>query len=330
MEFIHFSAGKDDEGRRLDKIVRTMLSQENLSGLYKALRSGLIKVNGKKQKGEYRISSGDDICIADFLTQKNNSSKKGEEKIQTNSPLPSEWIIFKNQSLLFINKPYDLSVQKSSPDEVSLNEFVQQDYDFFNSKKESLSFKTGPLHRLDRKTTGIIAFSQDLKGAQWFSQIVREHKIQKNYLALVEGTLKSPQLWTDRILKENDSHQKTKAFHTVKINSDDKNSKESITQALPLAYGTYKGKNVTLVKFNIKTGRTHQIRSSSAFHGHPLLGDTAYGGQKISGKQNLFLHAWTLILPENSLGIPQKIICPPGEIFVSILESCLIKLPQEL
>ena len=77
--------------------------------------------------------------------------------------------------------------------------------------------------------------------------------------------------------KENDSHQKTKAFHTVKINSDDKNSKESITQALPLAYGTYKGKNVTLVKFNIKTGRTHQIRSSSAFHGHPLLGNTPSG-----------------------------------------------------
>lgn len=330
MEFIHFSAGKDDEGRRLDKIVRTLLSQENLSGLYKALRNGLIKVNGKKQKGEYRICSGDDICIADFLTQKNNSSKKNEEKINKNSPLPPQWIIFKNQSLLFINKPYDLNVQKSSANEISLNELVQQDYDFYNSKKTSLSFKTGPLHRLDKKTTGIIAFSQDLKGAQWFSEIVREHKIQKNYLALVEGKLENSQLWKDKILKENESPEKTKGFHTVKINSDDENSKESITQAIPLTFGTYNGRTVTLVKFNIKTGRTHQIRTSSAFHGFPLLGDSAYGAKKINEKQNLFLHAWNLILPENSLGIPQKIICPPGENFVSILNTCLIKLPLEL
>ncbi len=328
MEFIHFSAGKDDEGRRLDKIVRNLLSEENLSGLYKALRSGLIKVNGKKQKGEYRITSGDDICIADFLTLKSDSRKK-EEKANEASPLPVEWIIFKNQSLVFIDKPYDLSVQKSQAGETSLNELVQKDYDFFNSKKTSLSFKTGPLHRLDKKTTGIIAFSQDLKGAQWFSQIVREHKIQKNYLALVEGTLEKPQLWTDKILKEDES-QKIKTFHTVKVNSNDENSKESITQAIPLAHGTYLKKSVTLVKFNIKTGRTHQIRASSAFHGHPLLGDTAYGAQKINEKQTLFLHAWTLILPENSLGIPQKITCPPGENFVSILDTCLIKLPQEL
>ncbi len=328
MEFIHFSAGKDDNGRRLDKIVRNLLSEENLSGLYKAIRSGLIKVNGKKQKGEYRITSGDDICIADFLTLKSDSRKK-EEKANEASPLPVEWIIFKNQSLVFINKPYDLSVQKSQSGETSLNELVQKDYDFFNSKKTSLSFKTGPLHRLDKKTTGIIAFSQDLKGAQWFSQIVREHKIQKNYLALVEGTLEKPQLWTDKILKEDES-QKIKTFHTVKVNSNDENSKESITQAIPLAHGTYLKKSVTLVKFNIKTGRTHQIRASSAFHGHPLLGDTAYGAQKINEKQTLFLHAWTLILPENSLGIPQKITCPPGENFVSILDTCLIKLPQEL
>ncbi len=328
MEFIHFSAGKDDNGRRLDKIVRNLLSEENLSGLYKAIRSGLIKVNGKKQKGEYRITSGDDICIADFLTLKSDFHKK-EEKANEASPLPVEWIIFKNQSLVFINKPYDLSVQKSQAGETSLNELVQKDYDFFNSKKTSLSFKTGPLHRLDKKTTGIIAFSQDLKGAQWFSQIVREHKIQKNYLALVEGTLEKPQFWTDKILKEDES-QKIKTFHTVKVNSNDENSKESITQAIPLAHGTYLKKSVTLVKFNIKTGRTHQIRASSAFHGHPLLGDTAYGAQKINEKQTLFLHAWTLILPENSLGIPQKITCPPGENFVSILDTCLIKLPQEL
>ena len=54
MEFIRFETGKDDEGRRLDRIAKKLLSEENLSQLYKALRNGLIKVNEKKQKGEYR------------------------------------------------------------------------------------------------------------------------------------------------------------------------------------------------------------------------------------------------------------------------------------
>jgi 23S rRNA pseudouridine955/2504/2580 synthase len=63
----------------------------------------------------------------------------------------------------------------------------------------SLSFKTGPLHRLDRKTTGLLAFSQNLQGAQWFSQKIKSHEIQKVYLALLEGNLCQNQIWEENI-----------------------------------------------------------------------------------------------------------------------------------
>lgn len=328
MEFIQLKAGKDDEGRRLDKIARNLLTEENLSQLYKALRSGLIRVNHKKAKGEYRINPGDEIQIADFL------AKKREKKILTlpKQPIPEDWVILRTESLLFLNKPYDLNVQRAEKYERSLNDFVQADYSFFHSEKgtESLSFKTGPLHRLDRRTTGLITFSQNLEGAHWFSQAMKNHSIKKTYLAIVEGSLKNNEVWIEKITKNEETKTKGINFHTVSLGFEDENSKDSRTEAQPLAQGLYKGKPVTLVRFLISTGRTHQIRSTSAFHSHPLLGDTAYGAEPVCEKQQLFLHALSMEFPENSLGLPEKLTCPPGEIFVSVLKSALINLPSEL
>ena len=326
MEFIRFKTGKDDEGRRLDRIAKKLLSEENLSQLYKALRNGLIKVNEKKQKGEYRIQKGDEIKIASFLAENAvPADKKNQEKI---TPLPEEWIVLRTQELLFLNKPYDLPVQKSKAGERALNVLVQEDYDFQNIRK-SLSFRTGPLHRLDRRTTGLIAFSQNLEGAQAFSKAIQEHRIKKTYLAIVEGALEQTETWTEKISK-NEKDLNGSKFHTVSVNSDSKNSKESNTTAIPIAYGMYKGIQVSLVKFIISTGRTHQIRATSAYHSHPLLGDTVYGARQISEKQNLFLHSYSLEFQENLFSLPKKIVCSPGENFVSVLKSALIILPCEL
>lgn len=329
MEFIRFKTGKDDEGRRLDRIAKKLLSEENLSQLYKAIRNGLIKVNEKKQKGEYRIQKGDEIKIASFLAENAVlADKKNQEKI---TPLPEEWIVLRTQELLFLNKPYDLPVQKSKAGEQALNVLVQEDYDFFNSQntRKSLSFRTGPLHRLDRRTTGLIAFSQNLEGAQDFSKAIQEHRIKKTYLAIVEGALEQTETWTEKISR-NEKDLNSSKFHTVSVNSGSKNSKESSTTVIPLAYGKYKGIQVSLVKFIISTGRTHQIRAASAYHSHPLLGDTVYGARQISEKQNLFLHSYSLEFQENLFSLPKKIVCPPGENFVSVLKSSLINLPCEL
>ena len=326
MEFIRFKTGKDDEGRRLDRIAKKLLSEENLSQLYKALRNGLIKVNEKKQKGEYRIQKGDEIKIASFLAENAvPADKKNQEKI---TPLPEEWIVIRTQELLFLNKPYDLPVQKSKAGERALNVLVQEDYDFQNIRQR-LSFRPCPLHRLDRRTTGLIAFSQNLEGAQAFSKAIQEHRIKKTYLAIVEGALEQTETWTEKISR-NEKNLDSSKFHTVSVNSDSKNSKESNTTAIPIAYGKYKGSRVSLVKFIISTGRTHQIRATSAYHSHPLLGDTVYGARQISEKQNLFLHSYSLEFQENLFSLPKKIVCSPGENFVSVLKSALINLPCEL
>ncbi len=321
MDFEDFTVGENDNGRRLDRVVRKFLSDENLPQLYKALRKGLIKVNEKKQKEDYRINSDDKINIASFLI--NKEKKEFKKNIP---PLLDEWIILRTEDLLILNKPYDLNVQKAKTDEISLDEIVQRDYEKKHTQNKSLSFKTGPLHRLDKKTTGLIVFSQSLKGAQWFTNSLKKHEIIKTYLAIIEGKLSSENFWSDNITKA----KQIDNYYTVKVNECTENSRDSLTKVIPLGYGKYKNKDVTLAKFIIYTGRTHQIRSVSAYHGYPLLGDTAYGGTKINEIQDFFLHSFCLEFKENDFNITKKIICNPQNDFAEMLTICGLELQEKI
>ena len=113
--------------------------------------------------------------------------------------------------------------------------------------------------------------------------------------------LNNKKIWEDFI--EKDENQKSKNFHTVNASTnktESKNQKNAITIVEPIKYGSFKNIEITLVKIEIKTGRTHQIRAQAALHNHPLLGDTAYNGIKIDQNQDFFLHAQTLILPKTN------------------------------
>ena len=317
MEFKEFTAGTDDNDRRLDRVIRKIAEKENLSGLYKAIRKGLVRVNGKKTDVSGHIFEGDKIKIPEFLLQTKDEDKTflnnnaHPEKQKINADLD---VVFQNEDLLVIDKPYDIPVHGSANSlEKSVVEFYRNNF----PQKKSISFTPGPLHRLDRKTTGLLAFSMSLNGARWFSENIADHSIRKIYTAIVQGKLSGAQEWTDFISKE---YSKENAFQTVKVSAKNQEAEKTEntsgtekpllakTKIIPVRYFEYKKAPCTLVEIEIQTGRTHQIRSQAAFHGFPLLGDTAYGGTEIYAEQDFFLHAKTLIFPENRLsGIPEKL-----------------------
>ena len=179
MNFLEFEVTKNDENRRLDKVIRKFIPALSLSELFKAIRSGIIKVDNKKRKGEYKVLAGQKIQIADFLYSKKIESAPSHQNIPPIPAIDEKSIILRNDDLLFVNKKYDLAVQESEKNTLSLAKIVEFDYENVHKSEhlKSLSFKTGPLHRLDKKTTGLICFSQSLSGAQWFSNIIKEHKI---------------------------------------------------------------------------------------------------------------------------------------------------------
>lgn len=310
MDFKDFTAGPDDS-KRLDKVIRKFMPESSLSSLYKFIRKGLIKVNHKKTTPEYHVNSGDIISIASFIFSQQDEDDK------TLVSLPP--VIFQNQHIIIFDKPYDMTVQG---DETSLDRLVQQDFKQ-NHKNESLSFTPGPLHRLDRKTTGLITFSQSLIGAQWFSENIKNHTIGKKYITVLQGKLEQTEEWNDFITKSEDNNNKT--FHTVKASlTETDNSKPAHTICTPLAYGNFNGTEFTLAQMDIKTGRTHQIRSQSALHNHPLLGDTAYGGKELSSQYpSFFLQAYILTFPEdNSVELPPTLKIPCSNALKSFLKYC--------
>lgn len=330
MEFKEFTAGINDDNKRFDRILRNLLPDQTLTDIFKAIRKGLIKLNGKKSQQETRIHSGDVISVPVFLLEKNENSKKQKENtITAGCEIKMPEILFENQHIIVLNKPYDSLVQSAKKTDISLDKIVA-DYYRKKSSDTSLTFNPGPLHRLDRKTTGLIAFSLSLEGARWFSENIKNHSIKKTYHALIQGNLTESCHWEDFIQKE-ENPEKT-GFHKVRASSKTQGSafeKTAVTDISPLSSGTYRNLPVTLCQIKIQTGRMHQIRAQCSLHGFPLLGDSAYGGKKITEpdfQDYIFLHARTLTLPENSLGLPSEITAPYPKAFSNFIsQTCEIK-----
>jgi len=288
MDFRTYSITKDDSGRRIDRVTRRFLPGVPLSGIYRLLRKGLIRIDNKKIPPDYVVIEGNTLEIASVLDE--NLQKKDVSGTNTDfhavfNTIPVQ-IILETRDLLFINKPAGIAVHG----EQGLDSLIPSSV----SANNSLSFRTGPLHRLDFNTTGLITFSRSLSGAQWFSSCVSSHRLKKYYLGIVRGNLGSDCEWHD--LAEG--------------------GKEMITFAVPLAHSVKAGEQFTLVRYRIVTGRKHQIRIQTSGHGFPLAGDETHkGGRPLSGN-SYFLHAWQIYFPEDRPSdIPEKIIAPLGESF---------------
>lgn len=303
MEFIEFEAKEDDDGRRLDKAVKRIFESKGIQpeNIFKLIRKTLIKLNNAKPAPEDRIKSGDKIFIADFLLNENANIKNAQQKVHDNISVQTA---FKNGHLWIINKQSGIEVQPSKNSSFCLADFVAH-----NTKTSSLSFRPGPLHRIDKFTTGLVAFSQSLQGAKWFSENIKNHSIKKTYLAIVEKFLPENELTIDDAIAE----------------------KTACTKLKKIAQGTFCGKEISLAKIQIETGRKHQIRIHCASHGFPLLGDKLYGGAKISNGEfsscEFFLHAWKLEFPkDNPLLLPSEIQAEIPPLFKKFIENFL-KIP---
>jgi len=276
--------GENDEGRRLDRILRKALPHHPLPLIHRLLRQGQVFINGKPAKAQDRVCRGVKISIPSL-----NDAPKAASPAPS---LPSPVIIWEGPGLIAVNKPAGLAVHGPAafeaggkPCSCSLDMMVRS---FLAGKTApSLSFKPGPLHRLDKPSSGIIVFSTNIEGARLFSALMRDQKVRKTYLAIVQGKVEKEELWEDALVRD---REMKKTF----VSSDGKNA---VTTIKPLACKSA----YSLVSAQIATGRTHQIRAQAAARGHPLAGDKKYGGQ---GKGGFFLHAWKLEFLEYSIEAP--------------------------
>lgn len=291
-DFATFTIKENDSNRRLDRIARKMLFNLPLSSVYSAIRNGKILVNNKKVKGNTVVLLNDVLKIETSLLPTKSSIHTAMNK----SPDHLKITPFKNTILY---KDFDFLVLAKKANEIvhgknSLDEKVKA-----YSKTNSLSFTAGALHRLDYGTSGILVFSQSLKGAQEFSKALQEGAINRKYLALVEGCFYGEKM--------------------VKTAVEGKQAKTLIREVK-----VFTEQNTSLVEVKIFTGRKHQIRIHCAEINFPLVGDALAkkksniqnGGAKL---ENYFLHFYKMETHTKILNLPQVITCPLPQSFNDIL-----------
>ena len=318
MAKIELITGKDDKGRRLDRILRKALPEHSLSLIHRLLRQGKILVNGMPGRPDMRIQQNAiiqlHIKIPRNFPKKNIARNCGIKMPCIKMPgilmpclkMPS--IIWHYSGVIFFNKPSGLAAHgKNSLDSI-VKTWLKE------TLPPSLSFKPGPLHRLDRYTSGVIAFSENLDGAMAFTNLLMEQCLKKKYLAIVEGRLEKEQLWQNDIVRDKAMRKSfvSEDLFAGRLFGTDEKAKNAISSVCPIASnGTY-----SLIEVTITTGRTHQIRVQAACHGHPLAADIKYGGHPFSEKTNFYLHSWKIEFPANQSLFPREITAPLPQAFL--------------
>ena len=190
-------------------------------------------------------------------------------------------VLWENDDFLVLDKPRGTLVHGSGGLDGPVRRYL------LPRLPPSLAFAPGPLHRLDRNTTGVLFFAKSIGGARLFSRALREGRTRKTYIALVEGDLRGTAVWEDTLRRDEKSRvtRPSPAAPPGTEGGPPASGKTARSAARPLL----RGKGLTLCEIVIGTGRTHQIRAQAAAHGHPLAGDVKYGGKPFPG--GYFLHA---------------------------------------
>ena len=269
----------------LINVLRNNLKKYSKNNIKSFLTKEMVLVNNKVQ------------TRYDFLVHKTDKISIRETKIKVPKIKNSLNIIYEDEDLIVINKPYGLlSIATKEEKEYTLYHFVS---DYLKNKNKNN--KVFIIHRLDKDTSGIVIFAKNQKIKNMFQnnwdKIVRERK----YYAVVNGILDNKEGTIKNYLVEND-----KSFMVYSTNNK-KEGKLSITDYKVLK----ENKNYSLVDINIKTGRKNQIRVGFKDLGNPIVGDKKYGdGKSLIKRMALHQYKIELIDPRNNKKIIFKTEMP--------------------
>lgn len=274
---MEFTAGENDAGRRLDRVVRRLWHEAPLSHIHRELRLGRVRVNGRARKGAYRVESGDRIALPIANRDHNiaEAATEGPGRPGLGSSLAAVW---DNEHLAAFSKP----AGTPTIGEGSLAEAVTPG--LAAAAQDSLSFRPGPLHRLDRNTSGLVLFSKSLRGARRFGEAQDGGELSKFYLGIVGGEIETPGRWNAPLTRD----------RTRRLTLVAPDGRAAETDYRPLAVGAGPD-TLTLCLFVIRSGFTHQIRAHAAAGGAPLAGDRKYGGAPFPGPSGYYLHAVAIV-----------------------------------
>jgi len=292
----HVQAGEGDAGQRIDNFLLRHLRNVPRSRVYRILRTGQVRVNGKRIGPEFKLSEGDEVRIPpvrlDPKPPAAAPSRSLREYIDTS-------VLFEDRDLLVINKPAGIAVHGGSGLSFGVIEALRA----MRPELHELEL----VHRLDRETSGCLVVAKRRATLRELHALLREREMEKTYLALLCGRWPFGKKTLDLPLMTN---LKQGGERVVKVHADGQQALSTFSPIKQFA------KTATLVEVSIGTGRTHQIRVHAAHAGYPIAGDEKYGDRereapiKALGLNRMFLHASRLRFQRQNAPEPFQIEAP--------------------
>jgi 23S rRNA pseudouridine1911/1915/1917 synthase len=259
---------------RLDKYLVEKIADVSRAKIQKAIRDGRVSVNGTiVLEPDFDIKDSDNVSLPQF---ESDDLKPSDLKLN---------IVYDNADLAVIDKPAGLVVHPGAGNTEDTLSNALLTY-FPQIKDVGQPHRPGIVHRLDEDTSGLIIIAKTDAAYDYLKKSFEDRTIDKEYLALVHGTLKNLHGTIDLALEKVPMKQK------MKVGS----GKQALTEYF-LEDSDPTGQ-FSLIRVKLHTGRTHQIRAHMQAIGHPLVCDKVYGGEfkqsdaQIIGRQ--FLHAYRL------------------------------------
>ncbi len=270
----------DDHGQRLDRWLKKKFPHIPFGQMQKIIRTGQIRVDGKRAKGDARLEKGQELRLPPMLSNAEVAVKTIDAK---DSAFIKTLVLYDDEDIVVINKPAGLAVQGGS----NITRHVDGMLDGLvggNGVRPRL------VHRLDKDTSGLLLLARSAESARRLSAAFAGRDVEKIYNAIC-----APGPARDKGRVDAPLAKGMAGPDLEKMMTDDEVGKSAITDYVVLG----RGPGAALVQFTPLTGRMHQIRVHAAEIGAPLWGDAKYGG---AGKGRFYLHAKTLTLTHPKTG----------------------------
>lgn len=259
MNQLEFIALEENENKRIDSFLNEKISDISRSRIQKLIEEEKVIINNKKINKNYKLKKDDLIKV--FLEEPKELNIKAENILLD--------IIYEDNDVILINKPQNMVVHPASGnyEGTLVNALMFHCKDNLSGINGIL--RPGIVHRIDKDTSGILVVAKNDNAHQKLAEQLANHSMTRVYYAIVTGNLKEYIGTIDAPIGRHPIDRKKMAV-------TNKNSKKAITHYTVLE----RLKKYTLVKLQLETGRTHQIRVHMAHIGHSLLGDEVYGAKK--------------------------------------------------
>ncbi len=262
----------DHEVRRVDSVLRAIWPGVPLGAIMKAIRTGEVRLDGRRTRGEVRLSEGQRLAVP--WEDGAKEVPRTPQKVSARTGFLET--LYRDEFAWIVNKPAGLLTQ---PDERGGDSLITRALSELGWDR--IDYRPATVQRLDRNTSGAVTIALTGRAQRVLAGLVRERKIKKIYLAVVEGVTEESGRIAMPLLKD-------ARTNTVRI---DEHGQPALT--LYRRITVFGGRSV--VEAELVTGRPHQARAHLSAIGHPIAGDAKYGGK---GAKRPLLHARRVKFPD--------------------------------